>query len=113
MSKVTEVTKENFQQEVLECKLPVLVDFYTDGCGPCEAMVPVLDEVSVNLEGKVKFVKHHVTMEDVLEDQSWIVKKYDVMGFPTLMLFQNGEVLKTFIGALYEEELMKFLSDVL
>ena len=113
MSKVSLVTKESFKEEVLNSELPVLVDFFTDGCGPCEAMVPVLEEVSVRLDGKIKFVKHHVTIEDVLEGQSWVAKEYELMAFPTIMLFKNGKNVKHFIGALYEKELLDFLKEEL
>ena len=113
MSKIIEVTKDEFKQEVLERDLPVLVDFYTDGCGPCEAMVPVLDALSERLDGKIQIIKHKVTMEDVLEEKSWIVKEYDVLGFPTLMVFKDGEMVKQNIGALFETEMLEFLKDVL
>lgn len=113
MSKIIEVTKDEFKQEVLESDLPVLVDFYTDGCGPCEAMVPVLDALSERLDGKVRIIKHKVTIEDVLEEKSWIVKEYDVLGFPTLMVFKDGEMVKQNIGALFETEMLEFLKDVL
>ena len=76
-------------------------------------MVPVLDALSERLDGKIQIIKHKVTMEDVLEGQSWIVKEYDVLSFPTLMIFKDGEMLKQNFGALYEEELLKFLDVVL
>lgn len=109
---VLDITKEQFNQEVIQSDLPVLIDFWTEGCGPCEAMVPALESVASMLAGKVKFVKHEVTMEDVLENQSEIVAAYDVMAFPTLLLFQNGEVVKSFIGAMFEDELLDFLKEV-
>ena len=112
MSKVTAIAKEEFQKEVIESKLPVVVDFWTEGCGPCAAMVPALEAVSETLAGKVKFVKHEVTYADVVEKQSEVAVKYDIAAFPTLMLFENGEVKKTFIGALFEEELLDFLKEV-
>lgn len=113
MSKIVAVTKEEFQKEVLESELPVLVDFWTKGCGPCEAMAPALEQVSERLEGKLKVIKHEVTYEDVVEKQSEIAMKYDLMSFPTIMLFTNGEEVKKQIGALFEDELIDFVQEVL
>ncbi|WP_391207601.1 thioredoxin family protein [Psychrobacillus sp. L4] len=113
MSNVISITKEEFNKEVLESELPVLVDFWTDGCGPCEAMVPVLEEVAENLAGKVKVVKHKVTYEDVVEKQSDVAVKYELMAFPTLMLFKDGNEVNKFIGAKFEDELLEFVKEVL
>lgn len=113
MSKVISITKEEFKKEVLESELPVLVDFWTDGCGPCEAMVPVLEEAAENLAGKLKVVKHKVTYEDVVEKQSDVAVKYELMAFPTLMLFKDGNEVNKFIGAKFDDELLEFVKEVL
>lgn len=113
MSKVVEIQKEQFTKEVLESELPVLVDFWTEGCGPCEAMAPALDEVSVTLEGKLKVVKHEVTYADVMEKESEVAVKYEIMAFPSLFVFKNGEEVKRFIGFKTEDELLEFVKEVL
>lgn len=113
MSKVIAISKENFQKEVLECELPVLVDFWTDGCGPCEAMEPVLDEFSERLDGKLKIVKFHVSIEEVMGQSNEVATKYDVMGFPTFLIFRNGDLKASKIGSMYEEEFQEFIDSAI
>lgn len=113
MSHVLEVTKEDFQKEVLECELPVFVDFYTDECGPCQAFEPVLEDVAEELEGKIKFVKHWVTFEDFEAKSNPVQIKYDITSFPSLYLFNKGEVVKTYIGYLNRQDFLDFLEEVL
>ncbi|MEC2076357.1 thioredoxin family protein [Metabacillus fastidiosus] len=109
MAVVKEITKDNFKQEVLNETIPVLVDFYTDGCGPCEVIAPILEELAVELEGSLKIKKFHVGIEELIENSNDIVKKYDVMGFPTLFLFKKGEIVKMVIGSYPKEELLEAL----
>lgn len=113
MSHVSEVTKEDFQKEVIECELPVFVDFYTDECGPCQAFEPVLEDVAEDLSDKVKFVKHWITYEDFENKSNPVQLKYDIVSFPTLYLFNKGEVVKTYTGYLGREDFLDFLKDVL
>lgn len=113
MTSVYEVSKDNFTKEVIECELPVLVDFYSEGCGPCEVISPILDEISVDYEGKIKITKFYVKIEEVLELTNDVVNKYEVMGFPTLLIFKDGNVIHTQLGGLHREELIKFLDSAL
>ncbi|WP_391207599.1 thioredoxin family protein [Psychrobacillus sp. L4] len=109
MSKVISITKEEFQKEVIEMELPVLVQFCTDECGPCEAMEPTLEEFAETSFGKVKVVKHNVTYEDVMEKLSDVAIKYEIMSFPTMCIFKDGEEVKRFIGGLYDDQLLEFV----
>lgn len=113
MSKVIEVSKKDFQKEVFESEIPVLVDFWTDSCGPCEAMVPLLNEFSELLEGKLKITKFHLPLEEIVANSNEIAKKFDVMGFPTFILFKNGEIKETKEGMMFEEEFQQFINRVL
>lgn len=113
MSYVVAVTKEEFQKEVLDCELPVFVDFFTDECGPCQAFEPVLEDVAEELQGKIKFVKHWVTFEDFEAKSNPVQLKYDIVSFPSLYLFNKGEVVKTYIGYLNRQDFLDFLEEVL
>lgn len=83
---------KEFQKEVLECKTPILVDFYADWCGPCKMLAPVLEQVSTEMGEKVKVVKINV------DDAEDIARKYRVMSIPTMVLIKNGEEQDRFIG---------------
>lgn len=98
------VTDENFQNEVLNAETPVLVDFWAEWCGPCKQIGPSLEEISNEMPG-VKVVK--VNIEESLETPT----KYGVRGIPTLMLFKNGEVADTKVGALPKGEISAWLTE--
>jgi len=100
------ITMENFAQEVLMEKLPVLVDFYADWCMPCKMFAPVLEAVSDEYEGKVKFVKVNI------DEATPLAQKYRVMSIPTLKLFIGDEEPRaTFVGAMTAEELADWLAE--
>ena len=86
------LTNENFQSEVLNSEIPVLVDFYADWCGPCKMLAPIINELSDEYAGKVKVCKINV------DEQGETAAKYGIQSIPTVMLFKNGEPVETMMG---------------
>ncbi|MGA8056310.1 MAG: thioredoxin TrxA [Burkholderiales bacterium] len=100
---ILHVSDDTFESDVLKSDTPVLVDYWAEWCGPCKAIAPVLDEVAKEYEGKLKVMKLNV------DDNHQVPKKYNIRGIPTLMLFKNGNVEATKIGALSKSQLTAFL----
>lgn len=100
---VTHANDENFEKEVIQSNLPVLVDFWADWCGPCKMISPILDEISVEFANKLKVVKVNV------DHSAKIPAQYAVRGIPTLILFKNGNVEATKVGALSKNQVLEFL----
>lgn len=99
MSKVIEISEDNFEAEVLKSELPVLVDFWAPWCGPCRMMGPIVDEIAEeNLELKVCKVN--------VDEASELARKYDIESIPTLIYFKNGEVRATMIGLRTKQDIM-------
>ena len=94
------LSSENFKEEVLNSEKPVLVDFYADWCGPCNAMSPVIEELAKELEEKAKVGKINV------DENSDIAVEYNVMSIPTLIIFKNGKEEKRLVGLRDKEELL-------
>ena len=97
------VTDANFEAEVLQSTKPVLVDYWAEWCGPCKMIAPVLDEIANEYGEKLKVVKLNID-----ENQS-TPPKYGIRGIPTLMLFKNGNVEATKVGALSKSQLTAFI----
>src|ERR1700689_2271519 len=101
--KIKHVTDSTFSSEVLESPIPVLVDYWAAWCGPCKMIAPALDESADSYAGRL-----HVAKINVDENQS-VPSKYHVRGIPTLMLFKNGEVVATKVGAVSKSQLAAFI----
>ena len=98
------ITEQNFKTEVLESSIPVLVDFWASWCGPCQMMGPVVDQLSNELEGKVKVCKVNV------DENPNLAQKYDVMSIPNFILFKNGAVAGQQIGGVPKETLLNLVN---
>ena len=102
-SNIHNVSDEQFQSAVLDSDIPVLVDFWAEWCGPCRAIAPVLEDLSREYENKIKIAKINV------DENPKTPSEYGVRGIPTLILFKNGNVIATKIGALSKTQLSAFL----
>ncbi len=100
---VIEVTDATFDSEVLKSDLPVLVDFWAAWCGPCKMMAPVLDQVAAEVAGKAKVCKVNV------DENPQSSAQYKIQSIPTMMLFKDGRVEATTVGARPKQELMQML----
>lgn len=103
MSNIQAISDSNFENEVIESKTPVLVDFWAQWCGPCKAISPILDDIAQKYADKVKVVKLDV------DNNPATPPKFGVRGIPTLILFMDGQVKATQVGLLSKAELMSFI----
>jgi thioredoxin 1 len=97
------VTDDSFEEQVLNSKTPVLLDFWAEWCGPCKALTPVLEEVSKLYSDKITFAKMNV------DENQESPAKYGIRGIPTLLLINNGEVVATRVGGATKSQLQAFL----
>ena len=97
------VTDDNFATEVLQSPQPVLVDYWAEWCGPCKMIAPILDEVAKDYAGRLKVAKLNI------DDNQTTPANYGVRGIPTLMLFKNGNIEATKVGALSKSQLVAFI----
>lgn len=99
-------TDQNFQAEVLESKLPVLVDFWAEWCAPCRIVSPIVEELATEYGDKLKVGKLNV-------DQNQISSKYGIMSIPSLLIFKDGQVVKTMIGAQSKDNFKKEIDSII
>ena len=102
-SSIHRVTDDTFEPEVLNSETPVLVDYWAEWCGPRKSIAPILDEVAKEYEGRLKIAKINV------DENQLTPAKFGIRGIPTLMLFKNGNVEATRVGALSKSQLTAFL----
>ena len=97
------VTDDTFETEVLKAPDPVLVDYWAEWCGPCKMIAPILDEIAAEYNGKVRVAKLNI------DDNPQTPPKYGIRGIPTLMLFKDGNVEATKVGAVSKSQLTAFI----
>jgi thioredoxin 1 len=100
---IKHVTDDSFEPDVLKSEVPVLVDYWAEWCGPCKSIAPILDQVASEYVGRVKVAKINV------DENRNVPAKFGIRGIPTLMLFKNGNVEATRVGALTKSQLTAFL----
>ena len=103
MADIQHVSDESFDSDVLNSDVPVLVDYWAEWCGPCKVIAPVLEEIAAEYDGKIKVCKLDIDANEATPP------KYGIRGIPTLMLFKNGTVEATKVGALSKSQLTAFL----
>jgi thioredoxin 1 len=103
MANIQHVSDDSFESDVLKSDVPVLVDYWAEWCGPCKVIAPVLEEIAGEYDGKMKICKLDIDANELTPP------KYGIRGIPTLMLFKNGNVEATKVGALSKSQLTAFL----
>ena len=100
---ITHLTDETFEEEVLQSNIPILVDYWAPWCEPCKMIAPILESLTAEYAGKLKISKLNI------DDNQKTPQKYGVRGIPTLMIFKNGNVEATKVGALSKSQLTAFI----
>ena len=101
--KIVHITDDTFESEVLQSQTPVLVDYWAEWCGPCKMIAPILDEVSKDYGDRLQIAKMNV------DENRDVPAKFGIRGIPTLMLFKDGQLAATKVGALSKAQLTAFL----
>ena len=103
--KIVQLSDESFEADVINADQPVLVDFWAEWCGPCKMIAPILDDIAEEFAGKVTVGKLNV------DHNNETPPKYGIRGIPTLLLFKQGEVVGTKVGAMSKAQLSEFISE--
>jgi len=109
MSKTIEITAENFEKEVLKSDIPILVDFWAPWCQPCVMMAPALDDLSEELEGKLKIGK----LNTEIPNHQILAVQYQIQSIPNMKLFKDGKIIHGFIGLRPKESLKAELAEII
>ena len=104
MSNIKNLNVENFENEVTDSEVPVLVDFWAEWCAPCKALSPILDEISEELKGKIAVTKVN------LDENQDLAMKYSIRSIPTLLLFKNGELSDMKVGLPSKSDLLDWVN---
>lgn len=104
---IKHLSDASFEADVLQAATPVLVDYWAEWCGPCKMIAPILDEVASAYEGKLQVAKMNV------DENRDVPAKFGIRGIPTLMLFKDGQIAATKVGALSKAQLMAFIDEQL
>ncbi len=104
---ITHVSDDTFQDQVLSSDIPVVVDYWAEWCGPCKMIAPILEEVATEYEGKLKVAKLNI------DENPQTPTNYGIRGIPTLMIFKNGVVEATKVGAVSKSQLIAFVDEAI
>ena len=105
--KIIHISDSTFEDEVLNSDIPIIVDYWAEWCGPCKMIAPILDEIADEYKGKLTVAKLNI------DENQETPQKYAVRGIPTLMIFKDGEVAGTKVGALSKSQLSAFIDSVI